>query len=143
MSTKLTLLLLLIIAHFCLCSLTIPEHSDISKTLRDEKEDNATVSFKLFDLYDNEMATYVRAKVGDSDIDRYLLLDISSYMTIVYNTETINATNKINYRGESYECDITTDSVSTFGYHGSYDTDEPDELEYTIEIEVAHINLDP
>jgi hypothetical protein len=130
----------------CILGVFCDEVEDIKRAqmLKDEKEDNATLTFQLFDIYDNEMASFMRVRMGDSDIDKLLLIDISSFMTIIYDTETINVTNKISYRGDTYECDIRNkEPFTTYAYHGAYDTQDPEIKEYTIDLEVAHINLDP
>lgn len=113
---------------------------EIDWKLRDEKEDNATVTFKLVDVYANEMATYITATIND--IDRLLLVDISSYMTIIYENEQITPTYKLTYRGKSYDSEIKRGYMTVYGYHGPYDTENPNIQPYTVDIEMAHVNID-
>jgi len=105
------------------------------------QDDNNTVNFPLFDVYDNEMATFVEAYIGNSTEPITLIVDISSYMTIIYETDTIEPKTQITYRGGPTGAILGSDYVNIRGYKGAHDQEEPQFQDFKVLIDIARVNI--
>ena len=86
-------------------SIQFIEDSDYEEHTRPAKINNgdeSTVTFQLFDVDEEEMATYIKCRfTSEPDEEKVMLLDLSSYMTVLFHKENIDYTTQITYRNKS------------------------------------------
>lgn len=134
--------MLVVLALLCTCALAATNFkTNMVGRFSGFRDDNFTINFPLIDVYDDEMATYVRARIGNDEAEKILVVDISSYMTIIYETEPVNATTHITYRSGPMDAYINNDFITIKGYKGAYDNKNPEYQDFTVMIDIAHVNL--
>ena len=104
--------------------------------------DESTITFKLLDVDEEEMSTYIKCRFSsDPDVEKIMLLDISSYMTVLFHHDPIEATTSITYRDRKYDANMQNEEIVLNGYSGPYNQRNPPMKEYKMSLDVGHIVL--
>ena len=107
-------------------------------------EDNSTLTFPLIDHNDEEMATYVKVRFASNpDEEKIMLLDIGTYMSVLFHRDMLNTTTTITYRRESFSAIIKQgEEIIISGYNGPYNQKEPEYKNFTMKLDIGHALLE-
>ena len=127
-----------------ICNSTIQgfETNEPLNVTLDEEEDQTYLTFRMYELENDDMANCIQARAAEDEQDLNLLVDISSFMTIIFAQE-VQGSDTLQYRGNTYKAEVKTITLSTYGFNGSDDSEEPEIKEYYVDLEVAYIVLSP
>ena len=117
---------------------------DIGQTILPNSDDDETLTFQLFDINDEEMATYMKIRFASNpDEEKTMLLDTSSFMTVLFHRDTLNATTTITYRDDSFSAIIKqNEEIIVSGYNGPYNQKNPAIHNYKMRLDIGHALLE-
>mmetsp|Transcript_5049 Transcript_5049/g.4843 ORF Transcript_5049/g.4843 Transcript_5049/m.4843 type:complete len:293 (+) Transcript_5049:5-883(+) len=85
----------------------------IVQAYRDFTDDDNLLTFNLSDSEYNEQPTFINVNINDEFLSRKLLIDMSSYRTIIFDDEELKPpTEQIIYRNVNEPLDVTRDEVT-------------------------------
>jgi hypothetical protein len=138
------IVVLLLLLSFALAFETEASDSLAVEIVKDFTDDNDTVTFNLYDLYDDEMATYIKVTLGVDQVEKTLLVDISTYMTIIFEPDTFETDRTIFYRDPTpLNAKFITENLVVSGFLGPSDQREPELKDFSVSYSIAHVVYEP